>query len=722
MAWKTGVRSIVLCWAVAATPLAVRAERLAILVGVSEYESLPRERQLMGPVNDVRLMREVLLRRGFEEDRIRILADKVAGADLPTRENILNAVKKLARTAKRGDFVFLYFAGHGSQAPTGDDVPPEYRKPDGRQEIFLPRDVGRWDKTITRVRNAIADHELTAIVDQVRAKGAFVWAVFDACHSATFVRGSAEGTTAVERYVPPDELGIPLAAFAQSSVEFNAPSRGMLAESQAEATRSQDARSDKTAAGFVAFYAAQQFETTPEQALPEDSDDRKVSGLFTFWLAAAVGKADDVTYRQLAGFVRQQYAARNRQVPTPQFSGTHLDAKIFGDSPAARVREWPLERRGGELGVAAGLLEQVAEGSILAILPSPLAKHDAAIGYVRVQTADLLRSSVVVVAFRGKPVLDVDQIPKGSITRLVQQSTDHTLRAVYDPPKATTVGAPSASSLDPKRLVFPPGTRVRWVSASEAYDIRIEQSDGKFWLLAPGSRLVRIGPHATQSVEAGKPGTSAALIANLVRIAKAVSLLRLANALNMGNGRSSLKLQVFVKRADSSAAADPVAVPEVTDLDKVEVVVENTHERLNFDISAFYLDSGYCITAIPPRSSSNRAMSLANSTGGSRLAFPFTINPQAEGATYGLERLVVIGMPSESGRSAVDLGQLAGNCSETQRGGSSDGNAVALGEALLERGEVESTRGPTPVTSNRPHSDVISFKVVAKEAAGATKR
>ena len=72
------------------------------------------------------------------------------------------------------------------------------------------RDIGRWDGEAGQVPNAITDNELGAAIGRIRAKGAFVWAVFDNCHSGTITRGNA-GKLPGERsrQIKPEGLGIP---------------------------------------------------------------------------------------------------------------------------------------------------------------------------------------------------------------------------------------------------------------------------------------------------------------------------------------------------------------------------------------------------------------------------------------------------------------------------------------------------------------------------------
>jgi hypothetical protein len=141
----------------------------------------------------MRRARDVLTQRGFPPANIKVLADGVKDATLPTRTNILAELDHLAQMAKKDDFVFLYFAGHGSQQPADRSTAEGRAEPNGLYEIFLPRDVGMWSGTVGGIENALVKTEMRNAVDRILNKGAFVWAIFDSCHSATMVRGVDTG-------------------------------------------------------------------------------------------------------------------------------------------------------------------------------------------------------------------------------------------------------------------------------------------------------------------------------------------------------------------------------------------------------------------------------------------------------------------------------------------------------------------------------------------------
>ena len=295
----------------------------ALLVGVSAYPSLPPERQLLGPGNDVRLMRNALKRMRADWSAITVLADAVDRADgLPTRAAVLGAIDDLARKVGPRDEVILYFSGHGSQQPTDD--PSEE---DSLDEIFLPRDIGRWNGSRGTVENAIIDKEIRRALTPLLAKGAHVWAIFDTCHSGTMTRGapgSLLSSQETARWVRPAELGIPEREIAVTSADARVPTRGRPATGTSKAAPPE----------AVAFEASQSFETTPEMPLPAGDPARVPHGLFTYELVQALAVTGLTSYRQLADVLRARYASLNRVAPTPQFEGPLAEALPVGTAAA----------------------------------------------------------------------------------------------------------------------------------------------------------------------------------------------------------------------------------------------------------------------------------------------------------------------------------------------------------------------------------------------------
>ncbi|MEM8577743.1 MAG: caspase family protein, partial [Pseudomonadota bacterium] len=259
------------------TPLPALADNFALLIGASTYTNLEERYHLTGPANDVVLVRDYLTEAApvpFEAGNVVVLADGVDGAGQPTLQGIRDGFADLTARVGPGDFVYLHFSGHGTQAPA---LNPE-TEIDGLDEMFLPIDIGPWNDTVGRVENGLVDDEIGTLIGALRAKGATVWAVFDACHSGTVTRAApAGGDDEVRlRKLPMEALAVPQDA---------------VADAEAAATRAlPDARTRPPApldavegdGGFIAFFAAQTTETTPEKRLPRGVPGRKSQGVFTF--------------------------------------------------------------------------------------------------------------------------------------------------------------------------------------------------------------------------------------------------------------------------------------------------------------------------------------------------------------------------------------------------------------------------------------------------------
>ena len=252
---------------------------------MTKYDNLPRDRSLEGPAHDAQLMGR-LLRERYQfppEGIVTLTEDQASPALRPTRANIEREFRRLADQAREGDQVVILLAGHGSQEPENppDPINPE---PDGLNEIFLPADVSQWKATPGHVPNAIVDDDLGAWLCAITAKRAFVWAIFDCCHSGTMTRG-----TEVVRELPP-ELLVPQAELARA--------REQAAKRQ-EKTRGGPAAEPapfvalEPSEYLVAVYACRPTEVTPESLQPPESAHATYHGLLTYSLVHVLTEAAD---------------------------------------------------------------------------------------------------------------------------------------------------------------------------------------------------------------------------------------------------------------------------------------------------------------------------------------------------------------------------------------------------------------------------------------------
>ena len=152
--------------------------RWAVIIGVGSYES-PGVSKLRYTVNDAEALYEVLTGPGgFRKEHVLLLTDKTERK--PTLRNMKWALGTfLARSAKKDDTVFMFFAGHG--APEVDQRGLER---DGLAKYLVPADADGDDLYST----ALPMDELQAIFGRIEAER--VVAFLDACYS-----GAAGGRT-----------------------------------------------------------------------------------------------------------------------------------------------------------------------------------------------------------------------------------------------------------------------------------------------------------------------------------------------------------------------------------------------------------------------------------------------------------------------------------------------------------------------------------------------
>ncbi|KAL5217620.1 hypothetical protein ABZP36_018304 [Zizania latifolia] len=151
-----------------------RGRKRALLVGVS-YTGTNYE--LKGTVNDVDGMRRLLCDKfGFPGDCILVLTEEM-GDDtrrVPTRENLLLAMRWLVDGCDAGDSLVFHFSGHGVQKldVNGEEV-------DGYDEALCPLDFEQSGK--------ILDDEINEAIVRPLGPGVKLHAIIDTCHSGTIL-------------------------------------------------------------------------------------------------------------------------------------------------------------------------------------------------------------------------------------------------------------------------------------------------------------------------------------------------------------------------------------------------------------------------------------------------------------------------------------------------------------------------------------------------------
>lgn len=159
----------------------IQAKKIALLVGISNYQDAKLGWRNLHANNDLNLLTPTLKKAGFE---VMTLRDNAA-----THKAILNKLDQLAQKSKNGDKVFILFSGHGQQMVNTFGDPEQYT------QTFIPYDAAKKYCTKDKGDKHLTDDELNvklkAIKASVGTQGEIMVAL-DACHSADGTRGGSE--------------------------------------------------------------------------------------------------------------------------------------------------------------------------------------------------------------------------------------------------------------------------------------------------------------------------------------------------------------------------------------------------------------------------------------------------------------------------------------------------------------------------------------------------
>lgn len=156
-----------------------------------------------GCCNDARLMVNLLLSKGFEEENIKLLVDDDDEYDSPNHVNVKNALNWLCRDREPGDVIFMHFSGHGTQVPSDDD----------------DHEVDNLDEAICLEELFLmADDDLKQYFSQL-PEGVRATVVMDCCHSGSMLDGTKvaiEGAKDEDSAAPQEESDSLLSALGGS--------------------------------------------------------------------------------------------------------------------------------------------------------------------------------------------------------------------------------------------------------------------------------------------------------------------------------------------------------------------------------------------------------------------------------------------------------------------------------------------------------------------------
>lgn len=572
--------------------------RRALLVGCGQYTN-PSIRRLEGPINDVRLMKDVLIERcGFSAADITILSGEPGSGDAPTRARIEGEFRRLRDEAQDDDQIVVLLAGHGSQQPNqAGDL--EDSEPDGLDEIFLPIDVQQWSSegSNSGVVNAIIDDEIHRWTTEIAERGAAIWVVFDCCCAGTAIRGEYQE---VPRFVSAtDDLRVPEASLERGG-------HGRAAARSRETSYWIPSASDRV----VAFYACQANESEVELNLPPAKVgavvERAKHGLLTYALCCALSQPGNeaITYGDLARDVWLRYRTWGRAAPTP-FADGALDREVLGQRQGKR--RFRVVRRNGREGVLdAGALHGLAPGSIVGLYP-PVAVDAAAsdwpAGYARVTRVQPTTSRIVSCSYGDVKPIGFD----------VGTTCEPVYAHFGDMRLSVAVDEQSASRDEPAAAVLAQlADELRSLAGSPTSVFTfVDDVSAADWVVQARSSIIELLPRSAAELAEGEPlplGTprfkidqadsSEAIAALLHRVFRSQNLVKLASGFNdsLAPGRAALKLKVELLSESGLPLADQ---GELAPGQKVEWRVTNTG-TVAFDLTLLFIDSKWTIAPAYP--------------------------------------------------------------------------------------------------------------------------
>ncbi|MBI4902693.1 MAG: caspase family protein [Acidobacteria bacterium] len=160
------------------TSSAQTPRRHALLIGIGDYaEGVPK---LEGPRQDVAAVRDVLVRSWqFPASQVTALVDSEA-----TRDRILSSLDALAARVRRGDYVFLYFSGHGTSAWAPNSAAFGMESHTG---ALVPADLHPGPADVVIRQLILSTRDLRPRLTKLDAT-AVVFAAFDACYSGDSIK------------------------------------------------------------------------------------------------------------------------------------------------------------------------------------------------------------------------------------------------------------------------------------------------------------------------------------------------------------------------------------------------------------------------------------------------------------------------------------------------------------------------------------------------------
>ena len=361
----------------------------ALLVAIDAYPAgIPA---LNGCINDADAV-EQLLRTRFSDASLHLL--RLNNADAK-RQQIIDAFQSHFKPAAADDIGLFFYAGHGSQVPTGGLFAAI--EPSGMNSSIVCYD--------SRVLGApdLVDKDMGVLISEVTAKGVHLTTIFDSCHSGSMDRGmppedrhdaaappdpsiAAFAPKASVRRIAPRQDAQDIKDYLRDPADMERAIRDIAAPPQGHAPGSLTLAS---AAGYIPDQCGRHIlmaacETDESANEYYDIAANKLHGAFTFFLAQTLQNAKDaMSYRELMHLVRASMTGRVAD-QTPKLESSGDDAMFSNLFLSLTPTAWTdyaiaaLSSLTGQWQLDRGALMSVAVGGHYALYPETAPNSDLA--------------------------------------------------------------------------------------------------------------------------------------------------------------------------------------------------------------------------------------------------------------------------------------------------------------------------------------------------------
>ncbi|KAI0080416.1 hypothetical protein K474DRAFT_1637636 [Panus rudis PR-1116 ss-1] len=263
--------------------------RKAVCIGIN-YPG--QSFQLYGCVNDAKNVHRFLTsKHNYKAEDIWLLTDDSRDSRaIPTRKNILAAMRWLVKDAQPNDALFFHYSGHGGQVKDtdGDEV-------DGYDEVIFPLDY--------KSTGVITDDVMNSIMVTTLPTGCRLTALFDSCHSGSILGKSRLGYIAMWLILGSHTADLP----------YLYHTNGRVKKSQ---VREKHRKRKGTQADVISWSGCKDSQTSADTV-----EDGVATGAMSFAFMTSLKSNPHQTYQQLLRSVREVLKKNYSQ--KPQLSSSH---------------------------------------------------------------------------------------------------------------------------------------------------------------------------------------------------------------------------------------------------------------------------------------------------------------------------------------------------------------------------------------------------------------